>query len=93
LATGLALFRATYNLLKAMAYPIQFQFHLSDFVDYGHPGFSDLVPERSGVYVPQAVTTPLNTKLILFQKALDIIANDYSFITLEAWAMKRAGPP
>jgi peptidoglycan-N-acetylglucosamine deacetylase len=92
LATGLALFRTTYNLLKAMAYPIQFQFHLSDFVDYGHPDIVDQVPESNGVYVPQAVRTSLNAKLILFQKALDIIANDYSFNTLEACALKSAGP-
>jgi hypothetical protein len=93
LATGLALFRTTYKLLKAMACPIQFQFHLSDFVDYGHPDFADQVPEKNGVYVPQAMTTSLNAKLILFQKALDIIADDYSFNTLESWALKGAAPP
>ena len=86
LATGLALFRTTCALLKAMAYPLQFQFHLSDFVDYRHPDLADQVPVSNSVYVPQAMTTSLTNKLILFKKALDIIANDYSFITLEAWS-------
>lgn len=86
LATGLTLFRATYNLLKAMAYPIQFQFHLSDFVDFGHPDLADQIPDGHGVYVPQALGTSLAAKITVFRKALDIIAGGYSFSTLEAWA-------
>ena len=65
-----------------MAYPIQFQFHLSDFVDYGHPDLADQVPDGHGVYVPQALGTSLTDKMIVFQKALDIIAEGYSFNTL-----------
>ena len=30
-------FRATYQALRALGRPIQFMFHLSDFVDYAHP--------------------------------------------------------
>ena len=86
LATGFKLFRNTYNLLKALAYPIQFQFHLSDFVDYGHPDLADQIPAGRGVYVPQAFEKSLASKLAVFQKALDLIAQDYSFRTLEAWA-------
>lgn len=86
LATGLKLFKGTYELLKSMAYPIQFQFHLSDFVDYGHPDLVDQVPDGSGVYVPQALGTSLTDKTRIFQKALDIISEDYTFSTLEAWA-------
>jgi hypothetical protein len=86
LATGLTLFKTIFDLLKAMGYPIQFQFHLSDFVDYGHPDLTDQMPDRKRVYVPQAMATSLASKLILFQKALDIIAKGYSFSTLEALA-------
>jgi hypothetical protein len=92
LATGLTLFRITYELLKAMAYPIQFQFHLSDFVDYGHPDLADQAPDGHGVYVPQALGTSLTAKMIVFQKALDIIAESYSFSPLEAWA-RNSGTP
>ena len=86
LATGLTIFRGTYELLKSMACPIQFQFHLSDFVDYGHPDLAGQVPEAQGVYVPQALGTSLAAKMSVFQKALDILAGGHEFITLEAWA-------
>jgi hypothetical protein len=86
LATGFKLFRGTYRLLKELAYPIQFQFHLSDFVDYGHPDLVDQVPAGGGVYVPQSFGKSLASKLAVFQKALDLIARDYSFRTLEVWA-------
>jgi peptidoglycan-N-acetylglucosamine deacetylase len=85
LATGFKFFRGTYELLKALAHPIQFQFHLSDFVDYAHPALNDQVPTGRGVYVPQAFAKSLTTKLSVFQKAIDLIAKDYSFRTLEAW--------
>jgi len=86
LATGLKLFKVTFELLKSMACPIQFQFHLSDFVDYGHPDLVDQVPNNnSGVYVPQAIGKSLTDKMRIFQKAMDIIAEGYSFSTLEAW--------
>ena len=86
LATGLKLFKGTYELLKSMAYPIQFQFHLSDFVDYGHPDLVDQVPDGNGVYVPQALRTSLTEKTKIFQKAMAIISEGYTFNTLEAWA-------
>ena len=87
LATGFNLFLRTYELLKALAHPIQFQFHLSDFVDYGHPDLAEQVPTGCGVYVPQALKKSLNSKMVVFQKALDVIAKDYSFRTLEACAL------
>jgi peptidoglycan-N-acetylglucosamine deacetylase len=87
LATGLPLFRATYRLLRALGRPIQFMFHLSDFVDYAHPDLAGQVPgPADGVYVPQALRTPLARKLDLFGRAMDVIAADYSFRTLADWA-------
>jgi hypothetical protein len=37
LATGFTFFKRCYQSLKNLKLPIQYQFHLSDFVDYSHP--------------------------------------------------------
>jgi hypothetical protein len=90
LATGLELFKLAYHGLKTLKRPIQFQFHLSDFVDYSHADLVDQVPRTGdGVYVPQALHTPLAKKVALFRQALDVIAHDYSFTTLAQWAEAR----
>lgn len=87
LATGIKFFGYSYQLLKAFNYPIQFQFHVSDFVDYNHPDLVDQVPKtHDRVYIPQALQTPLAKKLLLFRQAIDMIAQDYSFMTLKQWA-------
>jgi len=88
LATGLELFKVCYRTLKALAWPIQYQFHLSDFVDYSHPELEDQVPRGNGVYVPQALITPLKSKWTLFKQALAIMADDYQFTTLKGWARR-----
>jgi len=86
LATGMEVFKACYGLLKSLNHPIQYQFHLSDFVDYNHPDLRQQVPKSDGVYVPQALNTPLNKKWEVFENALEQIARDYTFTTLEHWA-------
>lgn len=87
LATGFELFAQCYRILRSLEWPIQYQFHLSDFVDYGHPDLIDQVPNpRDGVYVPKALRTPLAAKLALFERAVALIAADYDFVTLEQWA-------
>jgi len=87
LATGFELFRKSYGAIKSMGLPIQYTFHLSDFVDYTTPELADQVPSPGdGVYVPQALRVPLSKKLPLFQRAMDVIAADYEFCTLREWA-------
>jgi peptidoglycan/xylan/chitin deacetylase (PgdA/CDA1 family) len=87
LATGFEVFKKSYGLLKSMSYPIQYTFHLSDFVDYTHPDLADQVPSiGDGVYVPQALRMSLAKKLPLFQRAMETIAEDYEFSTLREWA-------
>jgi hypothetical protein len=87
LATGIDWFARCYRILRALDWPIQYQFHLSDFVDYNHPDLADQVPRSGdGVYVPQALRAPLSKKLPLFERALEMIAADYTFVTLEQWA-------
>jgi len=88
LATGLNVFRICYRTLKAMRWPIHYQFHLSDFVDYNHPDLDNQVPRENGVYVPQALREPLQSKWELFTKALEIMVSDYTFTTLEKWAQR-----
>jgi hypothetical protein len=86
LATGIDLFSRSLRSLHALGYSIQFMFHLSDFVDYTIPDLADQVPARDGLYVPQALTTPLQQKLDIFSEAMDLIAENYTFITLAEWA-------
>ena len=87
LSTGFALFTQSYRALKKRGWPIQFQFHLSDFVDYGQPDLADQVPaDGQGLYVPKALRMPLPAKLDIFRRVLDLIAADYAFITLGDWA-------
>jgi len=88
LATGFELFKACYLTLKAFKRPIQYQFHLSDFVDYKHQELADQIPRANGVYIPQALSTPLEKKWELFRRALDIMTADYTFTTLESWACR-----
>jgi peptidoglycan-N-acetylglucosamine deacetylase len=87
LASGLGVFKASLKLLVASRMPVQFQFHLSDFVDFNDREFANQVPRRGdGVYVPQALWTPLDVKRDLFTRAMDLLAEHYEFRTLEQWA-------
>ena len=87
LASGFELFARSYRILRSLQLPIQYQFHLSDFVDYTTDNLVDQVPAPgSGVYVPQALRVPLPQKLDLFSRAVELMARDYSFVTLDQWA-------
>ncbi len=85
LASGLRVFRACYQAIRAAGLPVHYMFHLSDFVDYSHPDLAGQVPAGGGVYVPQALRVPLDRKLAIFRTALDVIAADYHLVTLEQW--------
>ena len=83
LATGFTIFRLSCQALKMYKHPIQFQFHLSDFVDYNHPELADQVPRSGdGVYVPQALHMPLARKLNLYHRVMEVLVQDYAFDTL-----------
>ena len=87
LASGLGVFKASLEVLVAMRMPMQFQFHLSDFVDFNTPEFIDQVPRAGdGVYVPRALWTPLATKRELFTQAMDLLTEHYTCIPLQQWA-------
>ncbi len=86
LATGFGVFRTCYRAIRAAGLPIHYMFHLGDFVDYSHPDLADQVPTSGGIYVPQALRMPLDRKLTIFRKAMDLIVADYRLVTLEQWA-------
>jgi peptidoglycan-N-acetylglucosamine deacetylase len=87
LATGYEIFARSYAMLKRLRFPIQYTFHLSDFVDYTTPELAVQVPAVSdGVYVPQALRVPMSVKLPLFERAVALMAEDYTFVTLREWA-------
>lgn len=86
-ATGLGFFRRSYEWLRDRERPMQFQFHLSDFVDYAHPDLAqELPPDGQGYYVAKALRMPLARKLELFSAAMDTISGDYAFTPLAEWA-------
>jgi hypothetical protein len=91
-STGLGVFRASLAALRALKRPLQFQFHLSDFVDYNHPDLAAQVPEDGqGLYVPHALRMTLENKLTLFRQVMEGLAQDYHFITMESWANALVG--
>lgn len=83
LAFGRGFLKRSLKRLRERGHPLQFQFHLSDFVDYTHPDISDQVPRKTdGVYIPQSLLTPLLKKLEIFKEVLELLAKYYSFSTL-----------
>jgi hypothetical protein len=87
LETGFRYFEICYRWLRTTNRPIQFQMHLSDFVDYSHPALSDQVPQSGdGQYVPRALFTPLPEKLNLWRRVFDLLEPDCHFERLDSWA-------
>jgi len=89
LITGIGFYRKLYRSIRAAGLPVHFQMHLSDFIDYSIPELKDQMPgNKKGMYIPQSLHTPLSRKLDLFSELIDLIAPDYSFITLDQWAKR-----
>lgn len=83
---GYDVYKFLFEWIHSKGLPIHFQMHLSDFVDYSLPEFKDQMPVRNrGSYIPQALTTSLEDKLYVFRRMIDLIARDYTFITLKDW--------
>jgi len=88
-STGLRVFQASYRALLALKRPLQFQFHLLDFVDCDHADLIDQVPpDGIGLYVPRAIRMPLEKKLCMFREVMDSLVQDYHFVTLEKWSAR-----
>ncbi len=87
LKTGISFYQMLYKHILKAGIPIHFQMHLSDFVDYSLPELNGQIPlTNQGSYVPQALITPLEKKLEIFGKMMDLMAPDFNFITLQEWS-------
>jgi hypothetical protein len=76
-----------YNFIKE-SHTINYQMHLSDFVDYTLEDFQDEIPEKSGSYIPLSLKTKISDKLKLWEKIFNMMARDYRFQTLQYCAQK-----
>jgi len=86
---GNGVYKAFYRRIRSKGLPIHFQMHLSDFVDYTLPELQTQMPHRRrGVYIPEALTTPLEKKLMVFRQMIELIARDYTFVTLKEWVAR-----
>jgi peptidoglycan/xylan/chitin deacetylase (PgdA/CDA1 family) len=87
LMSGIGLYKTLYRRIRAAGLPIHFQMHLSDFIDYSLPELEGQMPgTNQGTYIPQALHTPLAEKTAIFTEMVEMMAADYSFITLKEWA-------
>lgn len=88
LKTGFPLFTLSYALLKTFGVPIVYEFHLFDFVDFGRSHFADQIPSgaQAGSYIPQSIHTPFHVKRDIFRRAVERMARDYQFDTIERLA-------
>jgi peptidoglycan-N-acetylglucosamine deacetylase len=90
-STGLRVFYTSLKSLLTFKRPLQFQFHLSDFVDYNCPDLADQVPQDGlGLYVPHALRMSLSDKLIMFRRVMDELAVHHKFTTLQNWSTEFA---
>jgi len=62
---------------------INYQMHLSDFVDYGGKNFEGEIPRDSGSYIPLSLRMRLSNKMKIWEKVFDMISQDYTFETLK----------
>jgi hypothetical protein len=61
---------------------INYQMHLSDFVDYGEQAFDGELPRESGSYMPFSLKMKLSEKMRIWRRVFDLISQDYRFETL-----------
>ena len=62
---------------------INYQMHLSDFVDYGDKAFDGELPEKPGSYIPSSLKMKLSEKIRIWRKVFDLISLEYRFETLQ----------
>lgn len=62
---------------------INYQMHLSDFVDYTVEEFSQEIPRQKGSYKPLSLKLTLVEKMKIWNKVFTIITNDYEYLSLK----------
>jgi peptidoglycan-N-acetylglucosamine deacetylase len=65
---------------------INYQMHISDFVDYTTPEFDAEVPRSGGSYRPLSLKVPLEEKIALWSRFFTAISRDFEYGTLQASA-------
>jgi hypothetical protein len=58
---------------------INYQMHLSDFVDYGVKAFDGELPRESGSYIPLSLKMKLSKKMRIWRRVFDLISREYRF--------------
>jgi len=71
-----------YNAIKERE-TINYQMHLSDFVDYGKENFEGELPEESGSYIPLSLKTKISDKMKIWENIFEMISQDYKFESLK----------
>ena len=62
---------------------INYQMHLSDFVDYTEPHFESEIPHQAGSYLPLSLTMKLNYKMRIWENVFNHLKSEFSFIPLQ----------
>ncbi|HEU19417.1 MAG TPA: hypothetical protein ENO00_08605 [Deltaproteobacteria bacterium] len=62
---------------------INYQMHLSDFVDYTVEEFSQEIPQQAGSYLPLSLKLTLDEKKRIWNRVFRIIAEDYDYLPLK----------
>ena len=87
LSTPFTVFKASLASLRISKRPIQFQLHLTDFVDFNRFSLYDQISTKGqGQYIPLAMFMPIVKKLEKLRRAMDLLAESYEFMTLAKWA-------
>ena len=61
---------------------INYQMHMSDFVDYTDQDFAGEIPDGPGSYVPLSLKTNLTKKIKVWNKVFNTLSQDFRFETL-----------
>ena len=85
-----ATFHLSYSSCIEMGYKaitnrriINYQMHLSDFVDYTVKEFSHEVPQQAGSYLPASLKLTLAEKMKIWNKVFRVITKDYDYLPLK----------
>jgi hypothetical protein len=77
-----AFFKKGYDALRARKI-INYQMHLSDFVDYGEEAFQKEIPRGSGSYIPLSLKSKLSDKMLLWKRIFAIMSQEHTFRPLK----------